>query len=59
MNVEYATISRIYRGLSVKIEYIYDLSEVLEVSTDYLLKGSESDVEYGLLSNRDFMKGNG
>lgn len=57
MNVEYATISRIYRGLSVKIEYIYELSEILNVSTDYLLKGNERDVEQGVLSNRaDYIK---
>ena len=52
MNVEYATISRIYRGLSVKIEYIYKLSEILNVSTDYLLKGSEGDIELDAVSNR-------
>lgn len=52
MNVEYATISRIYRGLSVKIEYIYELSEILNVSTDYLLKGCESDIELDVVSNR-------
>lgn len=52
MNVEYATISRIYRGLSVKIEYIYELSEILNVSTDYLLKGCESDIELDAVSNR-------
>lgn len=54
MNVEYATISRIYRGLSVKIEYIYELSEILNVSTDYLLKGceSDSDIELDAVSNR-------
>lgn len=52
MNVEYATISRIYRGLSVKVEYIYELSEILNVSTDYLLKGSERDVELDTVSNR-------
>lgn len=52
LHVEYATVSRIYRGLSVKIEYIYDLSEILDVSTDYLLKGSESDVEQDVPCNR-------
>lgn len=52
MNVEYATISRIYRGLSVKIEYIYELSEILNVSTDYLLKGRESDKREDVTSNR-------
>lgn len=44
MNLEYATVSRIYRGLSVKIEYIYELSEILGVSTDYLLKGKKHSV---------------
>lgn len=52
MNVEYATISRIYRGLSVKIEYICELSEILDVSTDYLLKGNESDKREDVPSNR-------
>ena len=52
MNVEYATISRIYRGLSVKIEYIYELSEILNVSTDYLLKGCERDIELDAVSHR-------
>ncbi len=42
LHVEYATVSRIYRGLSVKIEYIFDLSEILDVSTDYLLKGEDN-----------------
>lgn len=44
MNLEYATVSRIYRGLSVKIEYIYELSEILGVSTDYLLKGKDNSM---------------
>lgn len=52
MNVENATISRIYRGVSVRIEYIYELSEILNVSTDYLLKGCESDIELDAVSNR-------
>ena len=57
MNIEYATVSRIYRGLSVKIEYIYELSEILGVSTDYLLKGNESDKTREIPSSRDaYMK---
>lgn len=57
MNIEYATVSRIYRGLSVKIEYIYELSEILGVSTDYLLKGNESDKTKEIPSSRDvYMK---
>lgn len=57
MNIEYATVSRIYRGLSVKIEYIYELSEILGVSTDYLLKGNESDKTKEISSSREaYMK---
>lgn len=57
MNIEYATVSRIYRGFSVKIEYIYELSEILGVSTDYLLKGNESDNAKEISVSRDgYMK---
>lgn len=45
INARYATVSRIYRGLSVKIEYIYELRESLNISTGYLLKGSEGNSE--------------
>lgn len=50
IHVEPATINRIYVGTSMKIDYIYDISEILNVSTDYLLKGEtdkqRADREY-------------
>lgn len=53
MNLEYATISQIYRGLSVKVECIYELSKILGASTDYLLKGIERDIEQDVHLNRE------
>ena len=35
------TINRIYQGTSISTEYICQLSQVLGVSTDYLLLGME------------------
>ena len=39
------TINRIYQGTSISTEYICQLSQVLGVSTDYLLLGKEDRME--------------
>ena len=39
------TINRIYQGVSIRPEYICQLSQVLGVSTDYLLLGKEDRME--------------
>ena len=39
------TINRIYQGTSISTEYICQLSQVLGVSTDYLLLGKKDRME--------------
>lgn len=39
------TINRIYQGVSIRPEYICQLSHVLGVSTDYLLLGKKDRME--------------
>ncbi len=39
------TINRIYQGVSIRPEYICQLSQVLGVSTDYLLLGKKDRME--------------
>lgn len=39
------TINRIYQGVSVRPEYICQISQVLDVSTDYLLLGKKDRME--------------
>lgn len=39
------TINRIYQGISVRPEYICQISQVLDVSTDYLLLGKKDRME--------------
>ena len=61
MKVQYDTVSRIYRGQSVTSEYICELSQILGVSTDYLLLGKEKDIvcedDLGREANMKFLSG--
>lgn len=48
------TINRIYQGVSIRPEYICQLSHVLGVSTDYLLLGKKDRMEVKPSRGRNF-----
>ena len=53
MNVSIQMISNLERGIkSIRIENLVHLSEILGVSTDYILTGRETEKDLNLLSSR-------